>query len=188
MPFYRILDDTGMEKWEQDNREELAHLTDIMHDLEKDIAKKKTLLELTKKERLLSIKHLISRKSMYNMLWYYAKENYGKKKGNKEAPIQDFLREQFEDDSIVFDTIRQGGWTGYYWDICFSSGDKKFQLTVPTTEMKVEDLEHSSDGKLSIARDKETVIEHFESSYNFEDIKAAYKKEIENEASASARQ
>lgn len=178
---------SGMEQWEVENREELAHLTDIVQDLEKDIAKKKTLLELTKNEQARSIKNLISRKADYNMLWYYAKENYGKKKGNKEAPIQDFLREKFEDNEIIFDKVQQGGWTGYYWNICFSKGDKKLELRVPTIDFKVEDLPFISDGKLSIARDTETLTDHFESSYNFEDIKAAYKKEVENEVSISTR-
>lgn len=169
-----------MNDWEKKERNELAHLTEIYLDLQKDISKKETMLKLVKSERLRSIKSLISRKIDYNMFWQYAKENYGNKR-SKEYPIQDFLREKFEDNEIMFDTVQSGGWSGYYWCICFSKGDIKFQLTVPTTEMKVEDLQYTSDGKLSLALDKDFVVEHFADSYDFEDILKAYKEEIKND-------
>lgn len=169
-----------MNDWEKENRNELAHLNEISSDLQKDISKKETMLKLVKAERLRSIKNLISRKIDYNIFWQYAKENYGNKR-SKEYLIQDFLREKFEDDEITFDTVLSGGWTGYYWCICFSKGDIKFQLTVPTTEMRVDDLTYTSDGKFSLALDKGFTIEHFAYSYDFEDILKAYKEEIKND-------
>lgn len=166
-----------MNDWEKEERNELAHLTEIYLDLQKAILKKETMLKLVKAQRLRLVKNLISRKVDYNIFWQYAKENYGNKR-SKEHPIQDFLREKFEDDGIVFDTIQSGGWSGYYWCICFSKGDMKFELTVPTTEMKVEDLEFCADGKLSLAIDKDLTIEHIANSYDFEDILKAYKDKL----------
>lgn len=175
-------------KWYDESIATVEESNELMTELQNEIRKKTKLLHLVQQEKLKNIKDTIGRNIVCIQLCSFCKDYYSNK--NDTKLIRQFvetLNSLFERNDICLDEVMVEGYSNYAWSISFYIPEKgRFCLQVPVAEnLTFDDLLYTSDGKISLSKVEDCVINQQAASYKFEDIKECLNKLASRESAAS---
>lgn len=168
-----------MEKWFEDALSNLSQLDSIKWDLVSEIKKKQTLLQLVNDEQIRNVNSMISRSNEVQHFCYYAEACFNN--ASKFKDFENFLNEIFEDKPIYVDRVVQRGMSSYGWEIHLrvpvNGKNILFNLEVPIpNSLTIDNFDEANRGKFALyADDGNSNYDVIAVSYDFEDVKKAYK-------------